>query len=83
VTNEVPTAKVELNEYSSVPPPPSQPSIDQQHEESLSRNVNLEETGDLEVEDLAAIAFQERKKFQLNHKDLYPAHSAQYRYRWN
>ncbi|MHA2073558.1 MAG: hypothetical protein ACW97X_02990 [Candidatus Hodarchaeales archaeon] len=64
VTNEVPTATVELKEYSSVPPspPPSQPSIDQQPEESLSRNIILEETGDLEVEDLAAMAFQKRKK---------------------
>ena len=65
VIKETPIAKAELKEFSSVPPPPpthpSQSSSNQQSEDAKTKDLNLEETGDLEVEDLAALAFQERK----------------------
>ncbi len=65
VVKETPIAKVELKKFSSVPPPPpphpSQSSSNQQSEDVKTKVLNLEETGDLEVEDLAALAFQERK----------------------
>lgn len=65
VIKENPIAKVELKEFSSVPPSPpphpSQSSSNQQLEDAKNKVLNLEETGDLEVEDLAALAFQERK----------------------
>lgn len=63
VIEENPTVKVELKEYSSVPPPPppSQTSSNQQPVDAKTEEINLNEVGDLKVEDLAALAFRERK----------------------